>query len=320
MNFDEDTGCRQPRLIHPGSLVERIFATPAYKEWTAHMTMETVSNSSSPLWTVLLSIMAFPTVFWLISYLLPQIYMALRPVPNLKKRYEADWALVTGGGSGIGRSLAFKLASQGLNVVIVSLDDDFLKSTIKELQQAYPKQLFRPVGVNFAPGVKYMDKIRSSTKDIDVRIIFSNAGFIVTGFLEQTPIEKLLVNIECNATAGVNVGHYFVKEMVSKKKKGCLVFTSSIAAAIPTPFACLYASTKAFISQFAACLHIECKPLGIDVCAIHPSPVASNFYSKLDHKVDLIEAAAKSAVSPDSVCDDILRSVGACAWRDLGGT
>jgi len=67
-------------------------------------------------------------------------------------------------------------------------------------------------------------------------------------------------------------------------------------------------------------LHIECKPLGIDVCAIHPSPVASNFYSNLQHKVDMIEAAAKSAVSPDSVADPILKSVGACAWRDVGGT
>jgi len=33
----------------------------------------------------------------------------------------------------------------------------------------------------------------------------------------------------------------------------------------------------------------------------------------------MIEAAAKSAVAPDSVTDDIFRSVGVCAWRDLGG-
>jgi short-subunit dehydrogenase len=106
---------------------------------------------------------------------------------------------------------------------------------------------------------------------------------------------------------------------VANKQKGCIVFTSSIAAAIPTPFAAMYASTKAFISQMAACLHIELQPLGIDVCAIHPSPVASNFYSNLTHKVDMIEAAAKSAVTPDSITDDIFRSIGACAWRDLGG-
>jgi NAD(P)-dependent dehydrogenase (short-subunit alcohol dehydrogenase family) len=140
------------------------------------------------------------------------------------------------------------------------------------------------------------------------------------GFFEQAPIEKILVNHECNATSGIQVAHHFIKILVSQKKKGCVVFTSSIAASIPTPFAAMYASTKAFISQLAASLHIECQPLGIDVCAIHPSPVASNFYAQLDHKVDMIEAAAKGAVSPDSLMNDIFRSIGACAWRDLGGT
>lgn len=140
-----------------------------------------------------------------------------------------------------------------------------------------------------------------------------------TGFFEQAPIEKILVNHECNATSGIQVAHHFIQLLVSQKKKGCVVFTSSIAASIPTPFAAMYASTKAFVSQLAASLHIECQPLGIDVCAIHPSPVASNFYSKLDHKVNMIEAAAKGAVSPDSLVDDIFRSIGACAWRDLGG-
>jgi len=194
---------------------------------------------------------AFPTVFWLTAYLIPQLWMAFRPVPDLKKKYDAEWALVTGSGSGIGKALAFKLASQGLNVILVSLDDNFLKETVKELKEQYPKLEFRAVGVNFAPGVDYMKKIDEATKDIHVPIIFNNAGFMVTGFLDQAPIGKLLANIECNATACVNVSHFFVKKLISGKKKGCLVFTSSVAGFIPTPFAAMYASTKAFVSQFA---------------------------------------------------------------------
>lgn len=57
--------------------------------------------------------------------------------------------------------------------------------------------------------------------------------------------------------------------------KGCFVFTSSASAVLPSPFAVSYASTKAFLSMFAISLAPEVKWLGIDVMAVHPSPVAS---------------------------------------------
>lgn len=272
-----------------------------------------------PLMTLILGVLAVPTAIWLMAYTIPQLIMNFRPVPDLKKRYGAEWALVTGAGSGIGKALAFKLASQGLNVVVVSLDDDVLKQTMKELKETYPKLEFRCVATAFSPGVNYMDKIKEATKDIHVPIIFNNAGFIVTGFLDQSPIGKILANVECNATACVNVSHHFLQKLVTKKSKGCIVFTSSVAGFIPTPFAAMYASTKSFVSQLAACLHIEVQNLGIDVCAVHPSPVSSNFYDKVDHKIELMEAAQKSAVPPDALPNDIFRSIGYCALRDLGG-
>jgi short-subunit dehydrogenase len=267
---------------------------------------------------VIVCIFAFPTLFWIVAYVIPQFIMTFRPVPNLKKRYDASWALVTGAGSGIGKALTFKLASQGLNVVLVSLNDDFLKETMKQLNDTYPDQQFRSVGCTFSPGVDYMKQIDDATKDIDVRIIFNNAGFLVTGFFDQAPLPKLLANMECNSTAAVNVTHHFVSKMVSSKTKGCVVFTSSVAGFIPTPFSGMYGATKAFCSQLACSLHIELQSLGIDVCAVHPSPVASNFYDKLDHKIEILESACKQAVLPSELPDAIFRSIGVCALRDVG--
>ncbi len=46
-------------------------------------------------------------------YLLPILYLSIfAPSQNLKKRYNATWALVTGGSSGIGKAVVQKLASQ----------------------------------------------------------------------------------------------------------------------------------------------------------------------------------------------------------------
>jgi short-subunit dehydrogenase len=278
------------------------------------------SGTGVPMWQfVVLGIFAFPTIFWVVAYIIPQLICVVRPVPDLKKRYDAKWALVTGGGSGIGKALAFKLAKQDLNVVVVSLDDDILKETMKQLKETFPKLEFRTVGVSFSPGVDYLKKIQDATKDIEIPIIFNNAGFLVTGFFDQAPLGKLLANVECNATASVNITHHFVSKLVSAKKKGCVVFTSSVAGFIPTPFSGMYGATKAFVSQLACSLHIELQSLGIDVCAVHPSPVASNFYNNLDHKIEILESACKQAVPPEALPDEIFKSIGVCALRDLGG-
>ena len=267
------------------------------------------NSEGTPFWKVMiLSFFAFPTVFWVVMYAIPQLFMTFRPVPDLKKRYNATWSLVTGGGSGIGKALSFKLARQGLNVVVVSLDDDFLKATMKQLKETFPDLEFRSVGCAFSPGVDYLKQINEATKDIEIPIIFNNAGFLVTGFFDQAPLGKLLANVECtyiiyveytvlflfnrsirnerkfrwmnlsgieilllivpsslflvnfpshsfsfcstalrpnkqtkgNSTAAVNITHHFVSKLVSSKKKGCVVFTSSVAGFIPTPFSGMY--------------------------------------------------------------------------------
>jgi hypothetical protein len=117
--------------------------------------------------------------FIFLSYLIPHIVVSMLRPKDLKKKYNAKWALVTGSSSGkrplsifhafvhqklnlllqnsyrsdrliscrvgIGKSLASKLAEQGLNVVLVALQDGLLDATLAELQAQFPKQSFRKV-------------------------------------------------------------------------------------------------------------------------------------------------------------------------------
>jgi short-subunit dehydrogenase len=99
-----------------------------------------------------------------------------------------------------------------------------------------------------------MPAIIEATKDIDVQIVFNNAGYIVTGFFDQTQLDAQLANMECNATACVKVTHHFLQKMLAKNLKGCFLFTSSVSGYIPNPFAVMYGATKSFVSQFAASL------------------------------------------------------------------
>jgi NADP-dependent 3-hydroxy acid dehydrogenase YdfG len=78
---------------------------------------------------------------------------------DLKKKYKATWALVTGAGTGIGKSLAETMAAQGLNIVLVSLPDKFLNETTEELRKAYPNLEFRAVPAKFDHNTDYMPAI-----------------------------------------------------------------------------------------------------------------------------------------------------------------
>lgn len=262
--------------------------------------------------------LAIPTAVWLVMYFIPVLMTSVLPPVDIKQRYNCEWALVTGAGTGIGRSLAVRLAYQGLNIVVVSMADKHLDATVEMLRTTFPNQEFRKVGVTFAVGQDYMTPIIEATKDITVQAVFNNAGYIVTGFFEQRTINDQLNNVECNAIAAVKVTHHFIAKLIEQKLRGCIVFTSSVSGYIPNPFACMYGATKAFVSQFAASLNAEVAPLGIDVCAVHPSPVASNFYDNA-HKLDALEMAKKAAVSPDAVPDSILQCVGRSVYGDIGG-
>ena len=180
------------------------------------------------LFGALLSAIVFGT------YWVPKLIVSLLPTQNLKKKYDAEWALVTGSSSGIGKSIAFALAKQGVNVVLVALQEPLLDETFEELKASFGDRKFLKIGVNLgAPG--YVDKIADATKDIDVQLVFNNAGHMLTGFFDKTPLARLMMNHECNATSAIQITHVFVRGAVFREEqRGCVeMFRTSSARRAP---------------------------------------------------------------------------------------
>lgn len=263
-----------------------------------------------------------------LTYILPHVALAWMCRPqDLKKKYDAKWALVTGASSGIGLALAKRLAKQKLNVLMVALDDDVLRKAVAEVRKASPEVEIRAVGVDLGAREKsvmsleggYLARIRKELDRLDgpVQIGFLNAGYMLTGFFAETPVEKQLANLECNATSAVAISHLLADRMLDADKRGALVFTSSAAANMPSPFSVLYAATKSFLSSFGASLAAELRPQGIDVLVIHPSPVASSFYDKA-HDLAALDFFKRFAVTPEALPDEVFASVGRSVFRDIG--
>lgn len=240
---------------------------------------------------------------------------------DLKVKYNAKWALVTGGSSGIGKAIAEKLAKQGINVIIAALEDQAMAESIPELRSKFPNVIFRQCSVNLGasdPSV-YMDPIIEATRDIEVKLVFNNAGFILSGFFAENALPKIRANYNCNAVAAIEISHHFARRMISEKTGGFIGFTSSSGGYFPGPTATLYSCTKAMMTNFASTLSAEVRDAGIDVTVCHPSPVLTNFYKSTGGLTSL-ESAKKIAVTPDMIADTFFAAAGRIVIYDQGNT
>jgi NAD(P)-dependent dehydrogenase (short-subunit alcohol dehydrogenase family) len=207
------------------------------------------------------------------SVILPLLLQCFTHRPqNLRKRYSAEWAIVTGGSSGIGRSLCHKLASQGLSIVVVAVPDKLLDQVGQELREKYPKVSIRTVGADLSRS-GYLEKVASATEDITVQLLFNNAGFMVTGFFADIPLEKWLANFECNVTASISLTHLFLSRLRARGvKRGAVAFTSSPANIIPSPFAsmCKYRNSW-LVHKINAALPVIATPAALSTQMAPPS-------------------------------------------------
>lgn len=272
-------------------------------------------------WNAFSSACAVVIVLSLSLYLLPIVVLTLSPPQNLRQKYctaSANWAVVTGASSGIGKALAFRLASQGINICLIALDDTHLHDTHRQLTAAFPTLAFRAIAVDLAaPCEQYMPRIVEATDDIRVALLFNNAGYLLMGYFDQLPVHQHIANVQCNALAAVTLTHHFYSRMVRHNIRGCIAFTSSAVMFLPSPFALMYGASKALLTQFAVSLALESQMHGIDCTVFHPSYTRSNLYAKTP-ELAVLRLLARMAWTAEDVADVVMRSVGRVIVRDFG--
>lgn len=233
-----------------------------------------------------------------------------------KRGSKGTWALVTGGSSGIGLALCRKLARQGINVVVVAIPDTVLETAMNALQSEFPSVDFLSIGIRLGDG-DYLQVLAKKTEELDIRLVFCNAGYMVTGFFDDSDWSRHEANIACNSTSAIAIAHLFVRRLRTKGVKGAIAFTSSPASCMPSPFSCLYGATKAMVTHFATSLAGEIRTDGIDVSVLHPSPVATSFYQGA-HAMPTLKFFESTATGPEDVAEVFMRGLGRSVIIDHG--
>jgi NAD(P)-dependent dehydrogenase (short-subunit alcohol dehydrogenase family) len=179
--------------------------------------------------------------------------------------------LITGAGSGLGEGAAIGMARNGHHVIAtaqISPQVAALRRQVSELGltnlTVEKLDLLDPYDVAFA-----------QTWDIDV--LFNNAGVGEAGPVSEIPVDLVRRNFEVNVHAPLALTQGFIRKWIQQKKRGKIVFTSSMGGLFTPPGYGVYVSTKHALEALAEAMHQELKPFGIQVQTINPGAYLTGY-------------------------------------------
>lgn len=180
-------------------------------------------------------------------------------------------ALITGGDSGIGRSVAVHFAREGANVAIVYLDEDVDAKETQKMVEAEGKNCLLIKGDVKKPSFCRKAVETTVKKFGKINILVNNAGMQVP---QKDP--KKIDDKQLEDTFRTNIfGYfYFAHEVLEYFQAGdTIINTTSVTAYRSSPNLIDYSSTKGAITSFTRSLATNLAKTGIRVNAVAPGPV-----------------------------------------------
>jgi uncharacterized protein len=186
-------------------------------------------------------------------------------------------ALVTGASSGIGLELAKQFADHGYDLVVAAEDGE-LAEAARDLAargvQVEPIQ----VDLSRQDGVEELyQRVVQVGRPLDAAAL--NAGIGSGGGFDETPLDQELELVDLNVRSTVQLAKYVVRDMAGRGE-GRILFTSSIASAMPGTFSAVYNASKSFVQSFALALREELADRGVSVTALMPGPTETEFFER----------------------------------------
>ena len=224
-------------------------------------------------------------------------------------------AVVTGAGSGIGRSTARLLARQGARVHVADINETAAFETVREIEAAGGSAAAHVLDVSDAAAVDaFAEAIFAAEGGVDV--LHNNAGIGHAGDITSITFEDWQRVIEVNLL-GVAYGvQAFIPRMLRQGRPAAVVNTASQAGIVPAAKLAPYCASKYGVVGMTEALHAELSPQGIDVSAICPGIIDTPIVaagtmrgSAAEIHEQAIAFYRKRGASPDEVAEAVLATI-----------
>lgn len=188
---------------------------------------------------------------------------------------EKKVAIVTGGGSGLGLAIAKAFTENNVQTIIVGRDEEKLKTAKEQLGENCFYKICDLSNLSSIPSL--IENIIAEFGQID--ILVNNAGINQKKLFEEVTDEEFQRILTTNVTAVFSISREVVKDML-KRKSGCIINISSMAAQYGLPKVIAYSASKTAIDGMTRAMAVELSPNGIRVNAIAPGFIYSAMTEK----------------------------------------
>jgi uncharacterized protein len=213
------------------------------------------------------------------------------------------YALITGASKGIGRSIAFALAKEEKNLLLVARSENLLKELVNLLKNKYS------IEVDYlAIDLSHPDSYRKVqewclNKKVNISILVNNAGYGLWGNFDQLGLAEQNNMLQLNISAMVNLTHLMLP-LLKNSPRAYILNVASTAAYQAVPTLSLYAASKAFVLLFSRGLKFELKKTNVSVTCLCPGPTSTGFIERAGMSGGIIEERAeKFSMDADKVAE-----------------
>ncbi|HTJ46289.1 MAG TPA: SDR family oxidoreductase [Kofleriaceae bacterium] len=183
-------------------------------------------------------------------------------------------AVVTGGGSGLGRAFCEELGARGVRVIVSDIDEVGAAETADRVKRAGGDAKVVRCDVADAAQVDALaEAARAWAGDID--LVINNAGVAVAGRFETVSLADWHWIAGINLWGVVHGCRAFVPSMRARKR-GWIINVASAAGLLATPKMAPYNVTKAAVVSLSETLHAELANEGIHVSVLCPTFFQTN--------------------------------------------